>query len=137
MKVQGIGHAAFNVTDMEKSLAYYCGVLGFKDAFEMKDAEGKPWIRYIRVAPGQFLELFYNRKDNTVGSAYNHLCINVENVQEVADYLRPLGLLTVDVKQGTSGTLQCWSADPDGNRVEFMQITPESLQARADRELGD
>ena len=136
MKIIGIGHAAYNVTDMKKSLDYYCGILGFQDAFEMNDDKGQPWIHYIRVAPGQFLELFYNRKDDTVGTAYNHLCINVENVQEVADYLRPLGLLTVEVKKGKSGTLQCWSADPDGNRIEFMEITPDSKQAEADARLG-
>lgn len=79
MKVQGIAHAAFNVTDMQKSLDYYCGVLGFTDAFEM-ERDGKPWIRYLRIAQGQFLELFYNRKDDTVGTAYNHLCLRVDDV---------------------------------------------------------
>jgi len=60
MKIVGIGHAAYNVTNMEKSLEYYCGILGFQDAFELADQDGNPWIHYIRVAPGQFLELFYN-----------------------------------------------------------------------------
>jgi lactoylglutathione lyase len=136
MKIVGIGHAAYNVTNMEKSLEYYCGILGFQDAFELADQDGNPWIHYIRVAPGQFLELFYNHNEPAAGTNYNHLCINVESAQEVADYLRPLGLLTVDVKQGRSGTLQCWSADPDGNRVEFMEITPNSQQALADERLG-
>lgn len=131
MKVQGIAHAAFNVTDMQKSLDYYCGVLGFTDAFEM-ERDGKPWIRYLRIAQGQFLELFYNRKDDTVGTAYNHLCLRVDDVQAIADELRPLGLLTSEVKRGSDHNLQCWSVDPDGNRIEFMQICPESRQYQAD-----
>jgi hypothetical protein len=24
-----------------------------------------------------------------------------------------------------------WTHDPDGNRIEFMELTPESLQAQA------
>ena len=31
--IKGIGHVAFKVTDMEKSLHFYCDILGGKKAF--------------------------------------------------------------------------------------------------------
>lgn len=46
--VKGIGHAAFNVKDMEKTVAFYEQTLGFKRAFDIPRPEnGEPWIVYL------------------------------------------------------------------------------------------
>ena len=37
--ITGIGHAAYFVSDMEAALEFYCGKLGFADAFELKHPE--------------------------------------------------------------------------------------------------
>ena len=34
-------------------------------------------------------------------------------------------------KQGLDTNWQCWATDPDGNKIEFMQLSPESPQAKA------
>ena len=55
----GIGHVAFVISDLERSLDFYCNKLGFYRAFNL-DREGtpSPWIVYIQIAPGHFIELF-------------------------------------------------------------------------------
>ena len=58
--ITSLAHVAFHVTDMQKSLDFYCGVLGLTKAFELHDDEGQPWIVYLKVCKGQFIELFYN-----------------------------------------------------------------------------
>ncbi len=141
MKITGIGHVAYNVKNLQKSLDYYCEALGFQAAFCLNDADGNPWLQYVQIAPGQFLELFPKSEDDTVtppspDNTYNHLCIIVESAKETADYLRSLGLLTSDAAKGKSGSVQCWSTDPDGNRIEFMEITPDCKQAEAEKHLG-
>jgi hypothetical protein len=40
--LKGNAHVALVVSDMEKSLYFYCEVLGFEKAFEQNDDEGKP-----------------------------------------------------------------------------------------------
>lgn len=41
--IKGIGHAAFNVKDMEKTIAFYEETLGFKRAFDIPRPEnGEP-----------------------------------------------------------------------------------------------
>ena len=87
MKILNTAHLAFNVSDMEKSLHFYCDCLGLKQKlllnfdFNMEDESlkesyakvevseelrkryeammGKPWITYVEVAPHQYIELFY------------------------------------------------------------------------------
>ena len=77
--VEALTHAAIYVKDMEESLDYYERALGFKKIFELPDPEtGEPWIVYIQVCKGQFIELFYTKPgseivpDPEVGM--NHLC---------------------------------------------------------------
>ncbi|WP_079910131.1 VOC family protein [Paenibacillus sp. 32352] len=135
MLIKRIGHLALTVEDMVKSLHFYCDVLGFAKAFELHDAEDKPWIVYLRVCEGQFLELFYGglNKPEPVHRpiGFNHLCLEVENIDEIAGHLKKHGIpLDVEPKQGKDTNYQCWARDPDGNRIEFMQLMPGSPQMR-------
>ena len=36
---------------------------------------------------------------------------------------------------GLDHNRQCWIEDPDGNRIEFMQMSRDSMQAEAIRRL--
>lgn len=128
-----IGHLAFDVADMEASLRFYCDGLGFQDAFEMAHPKtGQPWIRYIKIAPGQFIELFYGRKGENQKNSYNHLCLAVEDIFAAEQLLKDKGLPIDDApKQGCDGNWQCWTHDPDGNKIEFMKLEPDSPQAKA------
>lgn len=133
---KGIAHLAFTVSDMEKSLDFYCNKLGFQKAFSIEDDNGNPWIEYIKICNGQFIELFHGGKNknevsfDTIG--YSHLSIEVEDINEVANHVTSMGI-TLDVapKQGKDTNFQCWVSDPDGNRIEFMQIMPSSPQSKA------
>ena len=40
------------------------------------------------------------------------------------------GLKSGDIKMGMDGSLQMWIGDPDGNAIEVMQYTPNSLQTK-------
>lgn len=131
MKIDGIGHLALRCHDMEKSLAFYCGVLGMEKAFSL-DVDGKRCIEYLKVAPRQFLELFYDYEGGVVEGSFAHLCLHVEDIFEVEKALLAAGW-PVDIapKQGLDTNWQCWATDPDGNKIEFMQLSPESPQAKA------
>ncbi|MFC7063173.1 VOC family protein [Halobacillus seohaensis] len=131
--IKGIGHLALTVQDMEQSLTFYCDVLGFERVFNIKDDQNNPWIEYIKVAPGQFIELFYGglQKPANLKRAigFNHLCLEVHDIHETANHLRNQKV-TIDIepKQGKDHNYQCWVRDPDGNKIEFMQLDPSSPQ---------
>lgn len=133
--IKGIAHSAFTVTNMEKSLWFYCDVLGLKKIFEINDNEGKPWIVYLKVCTGQFVELFYASGELNLDNSrisYSHLCLEVDDIHEIADRIKKNGIkLDVEPVQGKDHDFQCWSKDPDGNRIEFMQMSPDSPQMKA------
>ena len=134
--VVSIAHAALRVVDMERSLDFYCRVVGLTKAFEIPK-DGRPWIVYLKVCPGQFVELFYNGvRDDAPAvpdrAGFAHLCLQVDDVPATARRLADCGVrVTYGPVQGSDRNWQCWADDPDGNPIEFMQVDPESPQARS------
>jgi catechol 2,3-dioxygenase-like lactoylglutathione lyase family enzyme len=131
--IKGIAHTTFVTKDMEKTLHFYTDILGFKKIYELKDNENNPRLLYLKIADRQFLELLYGGiVDNTfsykrIGS--DHICFEVDDIYEIADRLEK-NCIKLDSKpsQGKDLNFQCWAKDPDGNRIEFMQMDPNSLQ---------
>jgi catechol 2,3-dioxygenase-like lactoylglutathione lyase family enzyme len=131
--IKGIGHLAFTVKDMEKMLHFYCDILGFKKLFELRKPDDEPWIIYLKVREKQFIELFYGGKKHVSFTqdniGYNHLCLEVEDIHEMALHLKNHGLrLDIEPKQGLDLNYQCWVRDPEGNRIEMMQLHPDCPQ---------
>lgn len=127
-----IMHYAINTCNMKAMIDFYCDKLGFKHSFSLKDDQGNPWIEYLKLSEGQFLELFYLENEPDKGNIYNHICFEVPDCQAAADELEKRGV-TLDVKptRGKDGNLQAWIHDPDGNRIELMQVFPDSMSGRA------
>ena len=82
---KAMAHMAVTVHDMQESLRFYIEAIGLQKAFEIPNPEdGSPWIVYLNVGPGQFVELFYDGteenpwKPQQIG--FNHLCFEVEDI---------------------------------------------------------
>src|SRR5262249_34935922 len=141
--ITGIGHVAFRVTDLERALDFYCGKLGFQEAFRLeREGEPSPWIVYLRLAQNQFIELFPQGTEGMVqargmAAGYNHYC---RGGAERRGRLAGLGEGGVGLGgepiQGRDTNWQFWLTDPDGNAIELMQIAGGSPQAAADARLA-
>ncbi|GHV43158.1 lactoylglutathione lyase [Spirochaetia bacterium] len=128
----GITHLALTVKDMEKAVDFYCRVLGLKKVFELPEPKtGAPWIVYLHLDKKQFVELFYNgTTDNPWNSSlrgFNHICFEVDDINRIAAHIKESGYkLDTEPKLGVDKNWQAWVTDPDGVRIELMQISPDS-----------
>jgi lactoylglutathione lyase len=134
--ITGLGHVAFRISNLERSLDFYCNKLGFREVFRLeREGEPSPWIVYIQLADNQFLELFPGAQGATLsrtGLGYNHFCLIVDDLQATLRTFVERGLtISSEPQQGLDYNWQYWLNDPDGNAIEFMQIMPESPQAAA------
>jgi catechol 2,3-dioxygenase-like lactoylglutathione lyase family enzyme len=125
-----IYHVGFLVGNLDKSLAFYEGVLGFTETWR-GSSNGKElsWVN-LRVPDGKdYIELMLYDKAPSGFGTKNHVSLLVPDVQKaVAElesrpayktYLTYGKPLTVQV--GKNGKRQVNLYDPDGTRVELME----------------
>lgn len=135
--VKSVAHIAITARDMDESVRFYTEAMGLKHAFDIANPkDGSPWIVYMNLCPGQFVELFY---DGTEGApregeaGFNHLCFAVEDIHEATRQVLDSGFKMDSMPtQGADHNWQSWVTDPNGVRIELMQIDPQSPQAAFD-----
>jgi glyoxylase I family protein len=128
--VKALAHVCFTASDLEKSIAFYEGKLGFRHAFDFKDDKGKRTGAYIHVGGRSFIELFQGKlAPRAEGQAYTHLCLEVDDIQKTVADLKAKGIEVTPVQMGCDQSWQAWFKDPDGNAIELHGYTRESWQA--------
>lgn len=126
---KGIAHVCFTTADLDAAEAFYRDMLGFAPAFEFRREDGTRHGVYLHVGGRGFLELFTGElADPAEGQRYRHLCLEVDDLAATVAELRRRGVEVSDPNTGSDRSLQAWLADPDGNRIELHQYTPESKQ---------
>jgi lactoylglutathione lyase len=133
--VTNIGHIAIRVKDVDRTLEFYVGRLGFKEMFRL-EREGRLWLLYLRISDTQFLEVFpeatSDRAPPREANGLNHFCLEVDSIDAAIDELAAAGVpLARDKQLGADGNLQAWIEDPEGNRIELMQMAPDGMQRKA------
>ena len=141
MLFTAIGHVAIRCTDIDRSLEFYTKVLGFPEMFRLNQDDGRVWLVYLRVTDTVYLELFPDGAGNEVpgknATGINHLCVETADIDAAAEHFAQMSVpLTKPVVTGRDGNRQCWIDDPDGNRIEIMQMMENSLQFEAVRAMA-
>ena len=135
LTVSSIAHVAIRVKDVDRSLDFYVGKLGMREMMRL-DRDGRLWLLYLRITDTQFLEVFPEgvgeRAAEREAVGFNHICLEVGDIDAALRELQPAGVALIRDKQmGADGNWQAWIEDPDGHRIELMQMMPDSLQAKA------
>jgi lactoylglutathione lyase len=128
--IKAFGHIAIKVTDLQRSLDFWEKGLGFPEMTRLTNDKGEAWIVYLRVTDEFFLELFpgaqTDRAPGQNANGVNHLCLSIEDA----------GIpLTSPISAGLDGNRGAWITDPDGNRIELMEMNPDCIQYQAIRRL--
>ena len=106
MTFTGLAHVALRCTDIDRSIAFYRDVFGFREMFRLDQDDGRLWLVYMHVTDTTYLELFPDGDGREVpgkdATGFNHLCIETSDIDaavaQLADHGIPL------VKPLTTGT---------------------------------
>jgi catechol 2,3-dioxygenase-like lactoylglutathione lyase family enzyme len=129
-KILGISHAGFFVSSLAAALDFWHGLLGYDDAYDLKNPDGTISIAFIKINDHQHIELF-NQKP-PAGSGYlSHIAFIVSNAEQMRLYLASRGI-PVDSKvgKGRTGERNFEIKDPDGTLVEFVEPQPDGMEAK-------
>jgi len=128
--ITGLAHACFTVSDLEQALTFYRDGLGLKEAFDFINDDGERFGIYLYLGERNFIELFQGQLGERADKqSFKHICLEVDDIEATVTTLRERGIDVSPIKMGKDHSYQAWITDPDGNRMELHQYTPESWQA--------
>ncbi|HVY52761.1 MAG TPA: VOC family protein [Devosia sp.] len=132
-----LGHVNFKVRDFAASIRFY-EALGFKPFLELTDEDRRPWIVYLRFSDDLYLELIAGgatpASPGPEVTGFNHMCITVSDIEAAANELAAKGIALMTplkLDKGLDNNRGAWVADPDGNRIELMEMSPGCVQYEA------
>lgn len=121
-------HTMLRVGDLQRSIDFYTGVLGFTEVRRADYPKGEFTLAFLR-APGDddsgpMLELTYNWGVDhyELGDAYGHVAFQVDSVEAVGERLAAAGhsFSWGPGKTPDGATTMAFIDDPDGYRIELL-----------------
>ena len=121
-------HTMLRVADLERSLAFYTGVLGMQLLRRTDYPDGKFTLAFVGFgdeARSAVIELTHNWgvEKYEHGNAFGHIAIEVEDACAACGKIRQLGGKVVreagPMKHGS--TVIAFVEDPDGYKIELIQ----------------
>ncbi|EDY83324.1 glyoxalase family protein [Verrucomicrobiia bacterium DG1235] len=138
--IKRLAHVCFFTDNAPALLSFYEKALGFPLVFDMKHDDGTPFGWYLDCGNDTFIEVFDQRGAvkqwggevvalrEEAGSRYKHICFEVDDLEKLRASLIGKGLEVTEIIKGMDNSYQCWIKDVDGNAIELMQYTSESMQ---------
>jgi catechol 2,3-dioxygenase-like lactoylglutathione lyase family enzyme len=124
-----LNHVGIYAKDYDASLRFYTQTVGLREAFTIKDANGKPTLTYLQINKDTFLEIAPATAERPAG--LSHIGIWPDDLSKTVAALRQRGVKVDDPRTGATKTSITNATDPDGVRLELLDFLPDSLPRKA------
>ena len=117
-------HTMVRVTNIEKSLDFYCNKLGLKEIRRMQNEKGRYTLIFLGAENSDdrysLLELTYNwePEEYTGGRNFGHLAYSVKNIYETCKKLMDNGVV---INRPPRDGHMAFVRSPDGISIEILQ----------------
>lgn len=120
-------HVMLRVRDLEKTLAFYCDVLGMRLLRKKDYPSGKftlAFVGYGEESDETVIEFTHNWgvEEYDLGSSYGHIALGVKDVYKACEEISKKGGKVVrapgPMKHGN--TVLAFVEDPDGYKIELL-----------------
>ena len=143
--IRQLAHLCFKTSQLDRMTTFYRDVLGATLKFRYLNGAGEPIGCYFAFGEKTFVEIFdhadAHRRSQSAKPLepleeprdpwlmrYNHLCFEVEGLDDFVKLLESKGAVVTGRKIGNDRSHQAWIRDPDGNLIELQEYTPQSRQ---------
>lgn len=121
-------HTMLRVGDLEKSIAFYCEVLGMQ-LLRKKDYPGgkftNAFVGYGDESEHTVLELTHNWETSSydLGTGYGHVALGVDDIYSTCEEIRKQGgkISREPGPMKHSTTVIAFVEDPDGYKIELIE----------------
>jgi catechol 2,3-dioxygenase-like lactoylglutathione lyase family enzyme len=130
LPIAGIAHVTNRVSDLEKARAYYGGVLGFAEAFDLKDAQGRIISAFFKINDEQYIEVIPNLPPGEL-VRQARIVIQSSDLQRLHGIYKERGLNPSAIAGGPDGNPVFRVTAPNGTGIDFLQYVEGSQQSLA------
>lgn len=134
IKATRLLYTMLRVSNLDRSLAFYCDVLGMSEVRRETFTEGRftlVFVGYGDTASSALIELTYNWDESSYqhGNAYGHIALEVEDIYHACEQLDERGVRIIrepgPMKFAVDETGHrediAFIEDPDGYKIELIQ----------------
>ena len=133
--IVGVNHVGIAFDDLDAAIEYYTETLGYPEAFRMENEAGEIGLVYIQVSQNTFVELQPTNENR--GPGINHFGVVVDDMDAAISMWRDRGAEVQDGRTSSTNAVLSNIFDPDGNRMELLELPPESEHAQATARWGE
>lgn len=121
-------HTMLRVGDLDRSIRFYCDVLGMRLLRRKDYPDGKftlAFVGYGEESENAVIELTFNwgRDGYEIGDGFGHVAIGVDDIRSTCEKVRAAGARITrepgPMKHGT--TVIAFLEDPDGYKIELIE----------------
>src|SRR5580765_162890 len=123
-----VNHVGMAVDNFDEAFKFYTEKMGFREAFTVKDAAGKPTLAYVQANKNTFVELQQANANRPKG--LNHFGLHVQNLKAVVATLKERGVMVDEIRVRPDDSSVANATDPDGIRIEMFEFGPGSPQGK-------
>jgi lactoylglutathione lyase len=127
--VRGLNHVGISVANYEQALEFYTRTLGIREAYTIRNPDGRPRLTYLQLSRETFLELIPAGSNQPTGVM--HFGIEVDDIGATVAELRARGVTAANPGQTPAKADFTRITDRDGIQIEIMAFGPEALQRKA------
>ncbi len=126
---RALSHVGIAVKDFDATLAYYTRTLGFREAYSLKQADGRPLLTYLHINRDTFLEV--QPATATLPAGLTHFAVEYGDLNAAVARMRQQGANAANPALTPGKALFTRLTDGDGVSIEVMEFGPESMQRKA------
>ena len=124
--IHGMNHFTITAEDRERTLGYYCGLLGLQEGH--RPDLGFPGAWLYAGGPQAVLHVYWDRPmPSQRTGVIDHMAFTASDLKGVKARFDAAGVKYELRQQAGSGTWQLFSHDPNGARVELDFDAAETL----------
>jgi catechol 2,3-dioxygenase-like lactoylglutathione lyase family enzyme len=127
--IVGLNHICIVVPNLDEAVNYYTKTMGFPEAFRSKDDKGNVTLVYVQISKNTFIELQPATPQKPAG--LNHFGVVVDHMKGVTDMFKARGAKVDEIRTSATKAILSNVTDPNGNRMELAELTPESEHRKA------
>ena len=130
LPILGLAGVTFRSSNLDKARGYYQGVLGFQEAFTLKDASGQVASVFFKVNDDQYIEVIPGLKPGEM-RRIARVMVQSSDLEKLHQIYTERGANPTPIRRGPDGNPVFRIAAPSDHNIDFIQYVPGSQQTLA------